>query len=103
VAVVNTTTGVVTGMAPGTAMITATSQVDPIRKATVAITVTAPGGNGSAGTVYVPAGGSGGATGTLRVGQTLQLQTAIGPPTTQTLPVAEIYTYGKGDPVLGIG
>lgn len=92
--------GDVTAVGMGTTSIIATSTADPTRRAALAIVVvaSAPPVVPTPVTVspYTPAL-------TVQVGQTFPVTTKIGKPTEQSLPAAEIYTYGPGYEPLGIG
>jgi hypothetical protein len=99
VAVVTATTGVVTGVAAGTAAIIATSTTEPSRKATLAVTVSPGALTPDSAVVTVSA-----ATAfSVKTGHVFFARANIGAPTPTTLPVAEIYTYGSGYDPLGIG
>ena len=92
--------GRVTAVAAGTASIIATSAHAPTRKVALAVVVRIAGDAmihpELSVTTYTPPE-------SLLVGETVKLTAALSAPTTSTLPVAEIYTYGPGDPILGIG
>lgn len=91
--------GVVTGVSVGTATIIATSTSDSTRKAAMALLVnlTAPP------VTPVPVSITNTAAESVHVGNSFPVVATIGPPTTSSLPAAEIYTYGPGDTTLGIG
>lgn len=91
-------TGRITGIAAGTATITATSIVDMSRTGNVAVIVTAPNPN-TPSSVSVPSNSNL----ALSVGQAVQAVPQIGKPTDNTLAAATIYSYGPGYSELDIG
>ena len=91
--------GRVSGIAPGNAMIVATSTVDPARKIVVRLIVGAAPAPDT--TVKVMVGSVG--LPNISIGGTLTLVPVLGPKTTSTLAAAEIYTFGAGYTPLGIG
>jgi len=90
--------GRVTGVSPGTVVINATSTVAQNRRASLAVTVTTNAPPVKPVPVVAPGPGV-----SVRVGDSFSVAATLGAPTTTSLPVGEIYTYGAGYDALGIG
>ncbi len=95
--------GVVTGIAPGTVAIKATSIPNPSWTATIMVTVNGLPGPIPATVDTVSLASAVVASPSIRVGQYLVLKSAIAKSTISAVPAAQVYTYGPGYKELGIG